>query len=329
MLKFYSATTLGEVDADLTSGTMPQGVDWIDALHPTEAEVAFLERALGVAVPNLAKLSEIENSSRLSSDAAHLFLSFPAVFRDGDGTPRTTPVGFVLSSDRLMTVRFEPLKFFEVLGKRLAARKEAMEGGLGVFIAILENIIDHVADVLEQVGADLDKVSRHIFGWDAAKARAPRPRQDNADLRATLRQVGRSGDLTGKISESLLGMGRMIPYVASNAGRHLSSETKERLDSLKQDVTSLNEYETHLTDKTQFLLDTTLGLANIDQNNVFRVLTVVSVIGIPPTFIASMYGMNFKNMPEYDWSWGYQYGLALILLSAVVPMLWFKWRGWW
>jgi Mg2+ and Co2+ transporter CorA len=94
-------------------------------------------------------------------------------------------------------------------------------------------------------------------------------------------------------------------------------------------VASLNDYETHLTDKIHFLLDATLGLTNVEQNNIFRILTVVSVVGIPPTFVASMYGMNFKNIPEYDWSYGYQYGLLLIALSALIPIIWFKWRGWW
>ena len=106
-------------------------------------------------------------------------------------------------------------------------------------------------------------------------------------------------------------------------------ESHTRLESLRQDVASLNDYETRLTDKTQFLLDAILGFTNIDQNNVFRVLTVVSVVGIPPTFIASMYGMNFKNIPEYDWAYGYEYGLCLMLASALLPALWFKWKGWW
>jgi magnesium transporter len=122
---------------------------------------------------------------------------------------------------------------------------------------------------------------------------------------------------------------RIHAYVAANAAPYLESSIRAKLKSLQRDIASLNDYETHLTDKIQFLLDATLGLTNIDQNNIFRILTVVSVIGIPPTFVASMYGMNFKNIPEYDWSYGYQYGLLLIALSAIVPIIWFKWRGWW
>ena len=147
--------------------------------------------------------------------------------------------------------------------------------------------------------------------------------------RGVLRQVGRAGDLTAKISDSLLGMGRMIPYVVANATGYLTPTAKRRLDSLSRDITSLNDYETHLTDKIQLLVDATLGFTNVEQNNVFRVLTVFSIIGIPPTFVASMYGMNFKTMPEYDWTYGYAYGLTVIALSAIIPAVWFKWRGWW
>ncbi len=124
-------------------------------------------------------------------------------------------------------------------------------------------------------------------------------------------------------------MGRMIPYVVANAAAYITPTEKRRLDNLARDISSLNDYETHLTDKIQLLVDVTLGFTNVDQNNVFRVLTVFSIIGIPPTFFASMWGMNFKTIPEYDWAWGYPFGLSVIIMSAVIPAVWFKWRGWW
>jgi magnesium transporter len=101
-----------------------------------------------------------------------------------------------------------------------------------------------------------------------------------------------------------------------------------RMKTLQQDVASLDDYKTHLSDKVQFLLDAMVGLIGIAQNDVFKVLTIVSIVGIPPTLIAGIYGMNFKGMPEYDWAWGYPYGLAVIALSAIIPLAWFKWRGW-
>jgi magnesium transporter len=143
-----------------------------------------------------------------------------------------------------------------------------------------------------------------------------------------LRRVGRCGDLASKIRDSLLGIGRIVPYVSSMGADWLPGEVKPHLRTLHQDIVSLTDYDHHLTNKVQLLLDATLGLINVEQNDIIKVLTIVSVVGVPPTLVASMYGMNFKHMPELDWAWGYPYGLALILLSAVLPVAWFKWRGW-
>ena len=119
-----------------------------------------------------------------------------------------------------------------------------------------------------------------------------------------------------------------MPYVATMRGPELPAAVKARLDTLRNDLASLNDYEIHLLNKVQLLMDATLGLINVEQNDIIKVLTVVKVVGVPPTLVASMYGMNFKYMPELDWSWGYPYGLALIAISAIAPLLWFKWRGW-
>jgi magnesium transporter len=151
---------------------------------------------------------------------------------------------------------------------------------------------------------------------------------EEADLKLILRRVGHNGDLASKIRDSLLGIARIVPFVLTLAADWLPAEVKPRLETLRQDVASLNDYDAHLVNKVQLLLDATLGLINIDQNNIIKVLTIVSVVGVPPTLVASMYGMNFKYMPELNWAWGYPYGLALITLSAILPLLWFKWRGW-
>jgi magnesium transporter len=327
MLSFHSAGKDGlEVATD--AKTIPSGVSWIDAERPDPQEIAFLERTLGIEVPTLETLSEIETSSRLRSEKDWLYLSIPMIHRADGFMPALTPLGFVLSKDVLLTVRFKPMKAFDEVLETIS-RCPAHAGGPGALVAILEVIVDHAADVLESVGRDLDCLSEEIFGTNAANVPRHKPREDGEQLRLVLRKVGRNGDLTSKIEDLLLGMARMVPYVAANAAPYLEAGIRAKLKTLQRDIASLNDYETHLTDKIQFLLDATLGLTNIDQNNIFRILTVVSVIGIPPTFVASMYGMNFKNIPEYDWSFGYQYGLLLIALSAIVPIIWFKWRGWW
>jgi len=284
---------------------------------------------MGTRVPTLHDLVEIESSSRLAMDGAALLMSLPATTRDDAGFPRATPIGFVVVRERVATIRYAHLPSFEHLARQLSSNGELGAGGVGATITILEMIIDHLADVLERIGGDLDGMSRQIFTQGLTNGKERRPRRANDALATMLRAVGGNGDLASKVSESLLGLSRMVPFLATKGQDLMTPDFKIRLDTVSQDAKSLHEFQEHLSNKTQFLLDTLLGLANIEQNNVFRVLTVVSVVGIPPTFFASMYGMNFKGMPEYDWPHGYAYGLTLIILSAVIPAAWFKVKGWW
>jgi magnesium transporter len=328
MLSFHSTNVKGDIDVGLDAATLPVEVNWIDAFRPDEREVAFLQRMLGIVVPTLERLSEIETSSRLYRDKDHLFMSMPMIYRTPSGLAQTSPLGFVLCKDYVLTVRYKPIKACEDLHYADVIENHRSADGPGGFLTLLEVIIDHAADELERINADLESLSQTIFGSNGGPKRRG-PRQDNQELRRVLSQIGRNGDLTAKISDVILGMGRMLPFVTSDAADYLSPMARAKFKSLGRDISSLNDYETRQTDKIQFLLDATLGLTNIEQNNIFRVLTVVSVIGIPPTLVASMYGMNFKNMPELEWHYGYTYGLTLIFLSAIIPVIWFKWRGWW
>jgi magnesium transporter len=327
MLSFHAPGKDG-IEVAMDAKTIPSEVNWIDAVRPDAREIAFLERTLGIDVPTLETLSEIETSSRLRSEKDWLYLSIPMIHRADGFMPALTPLGFVLSKHVLLTVRFEHMKAFDGVLDNIS-RVPMQPGGPGALVAILEVIVDHAADVLEGVGRDLDCLSEEIFGTNHATPRRHKPREDGEQLHLVLRKVGRNGDLTSKIEDLLLGIARMVPYVAANAAPYLEAGIHAKLKSLQRDIASLNDYETHLTDKIQFFLDATLGLTNIDQNNIFRILTVVSVIGIPPTFFASMWGMNFKSIPEYDWTYGYEFGLFIIAVSALIPIMWFKWRGWW
>ncbi len=323
MLSFHSSAAKGAVSVAADAKTIPPEVNWIDALRPNGREIAFLERTLGIEVPTLRSLSEIETSRRLRNEKDWLHLNIPMIYQTEGFMPALTPLGFVLSKDVLLTVRFKTMMFFDdVKDNPLQA------GGPGALITILDVIVDHMADILEKVGSDLDSLSEDIFGTHT-KARRHRPREDADKLRGVMRELGRNGDLTSKIEDSLLGLMRMLPYVATNAAPYLPDDIRAKLKSLERDVASLNDYETNLTGKIHFLLDATLGLTNIEQNNIFRILTVVSVVGIPPTFFASMWGMNFKNMPELEWTYGYEFSLCVIAVSALIPVIWFKKHGWW
>ena len=197
---------------------------------------------------------------------------------------------------------------------------------VAVFTVLLEAVVERAADLLEAAGAELDALSHRIF----RSADAGRPvAKANTRLRETLSQVGQLGDRLGKIRGALLGVARIAPFAAESGKGWIGADFRSRLGSVRTDVLALADYETHLDGKNQFLLDAVLGFISTEQNDLFKILTIVSVVGVPPTLVASIYGMNFALMPELHWRLGYPYALCLIVLSTVVPMLWFKWKKWW
>ncbi len=316
-----------KLDGHATGGTpaaMPPDTVWIDLLEADAREIAWVEQQTKLHVPTLAELSEIESSSRLRMEDGVLYLTTPVVVRSGPDAAAATSVGYVLSKERLITVRSAQLSSFDTFASTWANGAAPHLGSAGAFVGLLDAAVDRLADILEEVGGELDAISARIF-----RVHKPGPpAREDADLREILRRIGRSGDLASKIRDSLLGVGRIVPYVLGQCAEWLPAELRTRLEIQRADIASLSDYDAHLTNKVQLLLDATLGMINIEQNNIIKVLTVVSVVGVPPTLVASMYGMNFHDMPELSWSWGYPYGLALIALSAVCPLIWFKLRGW-
>ncbi|HUO55333.1 MAG TPA: CorA family divalent cation transporter, partial [Rhodoblastus sp.] len=268
---------------------------------------------------------------RLYSDRGFLYMSTPMTVRANGGLARSTPLGFVLGHNFTLTIRFAAMKPCDDLHTAKANENERGASGPNAFIMVVENIIDAMADDLERINADIDHVAQIIFeqGGGGAQGGAQDVIRDNAMIKRSLGAISGNGYLTAKTSDTLLGISRMLAFVSGEARSVLSGEENAKLKSMVRDVASLIDYTRSQNDRLQLLLDAALGLTNIEQNNIFRLLTVVSVIGIPPTLIASMYGMNFKNMPELEWSFGYEWGLALIVLSALIPAIWFKRRGWW
>lgn len=323
-----SPLTRFEVE-DPATAALPQDVVWIDLENASPEEAGFVIRNTGVRIPDQEALSAIESSSRLSMENGTIYLSTPALYGVASGHPMASPLGLILSKDRLVTVRFAHLPAVVAFEEQLATGGACHPSSVGVFVGLVDTFVDRAADVLERTGNDLDHVSHRIFRDQAPKAeKAHAAKREDLELRALLRQLGQIGDLTSKIRDSLLGLARIVPYVATMTETWAAEEMRGRLKTLRQDITSLTDYDAHLANKIQFLLDATLGLINIEQNNIIKVLTVVSVVGVPPTFLASMYGMNFKTMPELDWSWGYPYALVLMVISAIGPYIWFRIRGW-
>jgi magnesium transporter len=297
---------------------------WIDLVNPDDAERSAVQRFTGLEIPALADITEIESSSRLATVGKTLRMNTMVAYRDAEGQPHLTPLGFVLSPERLVTVRFATLPVFEMVAEHLGHGPKP-SCSMDMFTQLMEAIVDRVADVLEHLASDLEGLSRSIFSTEKAKQSG---RTADRALRGTLMAVGRAGDAIGNLRDGLLGLGRIAAYVLQMAETWIPADIRTRLMTVKQDIASLNDYDQQLTQKTSFLLDATLGFISIEQNNGVKVLTVVSVVGIPPTLIASMYGMNFKNIPELNWEYGYQYGLTLIALSIIIPLVWFKVKGW-
>jgi magnesium transporter len=299
---------------------------WLDLLDPTDAERREAERETGFPLPTLDQLSEIESSSRLKSQDGVLLLSMPMIALVGSVPRGLAPIGFVLSEERLVTTRFSALKSFDDVRRELEGPGTAPPPSLEIFVRLCEQMVDHLADALEGLSASLNELSAAVFNVD--NSRPLKKDRSNSLLREQLRQVGRFGDRASNIRDALLGLGRILAFVEEKARDWCEGRCGPRLASLHEDIRSLNDYDSQLSDKVQFLLDALVGMIGIAQNDIFKILTIVSIVGIPPTLVASMYGMNFKYMPELSWTYGYPYGLGLIIISAVIPVIWFKLRGW-
>jgi magnesium transporter len=298
---------------------------WIDLQNATPDEIALVQTATGLTIPSEADVSEIESSSRLANRGGALYLSMPLV-QLADAGARGVAAGFVLSPDRLVTVRFAPSKMFDTYADHIPRGAAASDGSSHIFVGLMEAIVDRQADVLEQISADLDAISHEIFAMGVNQEGGRKA--EDAILRRTLGRLGRNGHLISHVRDTQVGAARIVPYVEVTAADWLPKALMPRLVTLRQDIASVSDFDTHLNDKLQFLLDATLGFINIAQNNVMKVMAIASVVGIPPVLIAGIYGMNFKNIPEYDWAWGYAWGWGLIILTTLIPLGVFRWRKW-
>ncbi len=333
MMSLHGASGAVEHGGTDGSASLPDHALWIDLNDPTVEEAARVEEKTGIRIPSRAALSEVESSSRLRRNRDGLSLSTPMVTFDRSDFS-LKPLGFLLTADHLVPVRFHEMRAFAAVRKRVDDGDGDGSTSTRMFLLVIEELVDNLADLLEEMSGDLDSLSTRIFDFDggarpgARKGDTTAPKRRDLALRRLLRSVGRHGKSLAKVRASLLGLARIVAFTKSECQQTLGEDELPRFDTLARDIASIDEFETRLSETVQFLLDATLGLINIEQNNAFRVLTVVSVVGVPPALVASMYGMNFKHMPELDWAYGYPYGLALIAISAVVPLLYFKTKGW-
>ena len=308
--------------ADLAA--LPDNAVWIDLEKPTAGEDRAVERLAGVAVPTREDMQEIEISSRLYLENGARYMTASLMCGSETGAPRITPVTFILSNHRLVTVRYDAPKPFTLVENKLARAAAPGLTGEGVLLELLDAVIDRCADILERAGADVDQVSHDIFEPDES-ARSGRAKRYSEILIA----IGRKGDLTSKVRESLVSIGRLVTFVAADSDSNKwSKEMRAQLKTMQRDVASLTDHASYLSNKITFVLDAMLGVVNLEQNNIIKLFSVMAVVLMPPTLIASIYGMNFKMMPELDWPHGYPFALAMMVLAAVLPYMIFKWKKW-
>src|ERR1700731_2932323 len=303
---------------------LPEDAVWIDLEKPTPAEDRAVERLAGIAVPTREDMQEIEISSRLYIESGARYMTATLMCDADTENPRTTAVTFILANHRLVTVRYDAPKPFVLVEHKLGRACPSGVTGEMVLMELLDAVIDRNADFLERAGSDMDNISHHIFEPGGA-ARTGHGKRYSDILIA----IGRKGDLTSKVRESLVSIGRLVTFVTAEADNvKWSKEMRAELKTMQRDVGSLTDHASYLSNKITFVLDAMLGVVNLEQNNIIKLFSVMAVVLMPPTLIASIYGMNFKLMPELEWTHGYPYALVAMLLAAVLPYLFFTWKKW-
>jgi magnesium transporter len=296
---------------------------WIDMFAPSPEERLEVNKSLGMELPTREDMEEIEASSRLYTEDGGLFMTTLVLANSGTEKPVSGVVTFVLAKEKLITIRYtepQPFRTFEArCGRSMIGANKAES----VLMALLDVIIDRLADILERVSSEIEIISQRIFDPDGDE----RP-ITSGDFQRVLRSLGRRQDLSGKIRDSLLSISRMLAFLQPAMDTKTNKDVLAHVKMLMRDAQSLQDHSSYLTGKLSYLQDATLGLINIDQNNIIKIMSVAAMVFMPPTLFASIWGMNFHHMPELDQWWAYPISLMVMIVSAVTPYLWFKRRGW-
>jgi magnesium transporter len=303
-------TSLGEGEH------LPDNAVWIDLLAPNKQEEASLEQVLGISLPSREEMAEIEISSRLYQEGGALFMTATLMAHAESGVPESEPVTFILTGQRLVTIRFSTPVPFQLFTAQAQRQSDANPSGDTLLMGLLDAIVDRIADVLERVQREMSQVSRTIFA------------REKTDFEEALRAIGLAEALTSRTRESLVSIGRLLSFLSRPSETKINKTIERSIKTLSRDVVALSDHSTFLANNITFMLNTTLGMINIEQTDIIKIFSVMAVVFLPPTLIASIYGMNFHFQPELSWEYGYPVSLALMLLSAVLPYLYFKWKRW-
>lgn len=321
MITCYIRVNGGLVPAPLpeAGNALPAETVWIDMFDPTEQERHLIDEALGLAMPKKEIMKEIEPSSRLYQTGDAAYLTVVAMTAADTLKPRNEPVTFVLTRNILVTLRYADPQPFRNFIANLSSHTLACSCGEDVMAALSDAIVARVADILEKVNSETDDISGQIFHRD---------RISKPDYDEVLRKIGRNQTVTVLARDSLVSLARVVTYMLRPVESKLQKQTGRAFKTVSRDISSLSDQASFLSNNLTFLLDATLGLINSEQNGIIKIFSVAAVVFLPPTLIASIYGMNFKDMPELDWLFGYPFALGLMVASAVFTYVFFKRKGW-
>ncbi len=296
---------------------------WIDLYSPSREEEVELEKLLGIELPTREDMEEIEISSRLYEEDGAVFMTVQLPSATEDDATQMGPVTFVLVAGKLITIRYHDPRTFNTFPARAARTGITGDTGEMVFLALLEALVDRLADIIERAGHNVTPISRSIF--QAVDPRIARTR----NYKSFLETIGRAGDLISDIRDSLMTLDRAVGFYAQHIVRREGTEEQRgRIKTITRDLHSIGDHASFLASKITLLLDATLGMISIEQNAIIKIFSVAAVVFLPPTLVASIYGMNYKFMPELEWHFGYPFAIGLMILSALLPYWFFKRKGW-
>lgn len=342
MITIYTRQNNKIVPVSFEAGQpMPVEPLWIDMLHPTEDEKAAITSALQIVLPTRSKMAEIESSSRLNTESGNIYLTTDILVGAETPNPQIDDLTIIITPSCLVTLRYSEPHAIMIYAHRLQQQPHLFTTQEDGLIAMLDAITDRTADVLEMIGRHIDDMSQQIFREmtqdlpEDADTKRNRRRNERLTgkhkekhLQEILRGIGQAGDMNHKVRDCVNGIIRLIAFLEPLLTYKLSNEQMTKFRSLQRDVRSLAEASQYMSHEASFLLDATLGQINIEQNAIIKIFSVVAVVFLPPTLFASIWGMNFQFMPELNAPWGYGMAVAVMICSAIVPLLYFKHRGW-
>jgi magnesium transporter len=299
---------------------IPENAVWIDMNSPTQLQERTVEDFLGIDIPTREEMNAIEVSDRLYQENGAYFLTATLLTKMDGPEAEQHAVTFVVANNVLVTVRYSDPVPFTIFATQLDKIPAEDHNGPALLLGLLDSITNRVADVLERLGHDLDAITKRVFNKDHECA-VP------VKYETILSQIGHSGDLSSKVRESLMTLARLVAF-ATQCNKLATGDNLLRLQAQKMDINGLSDHVSYLSSRVNFLLDATLGMISIEQNGAVKVLSIASLVFMPPTLVAGIYGMNFHLMPELSWHWGYPMAMVIILVSSILPYAYLKQRKW-